>query len=63
MKKQGVFSSYAYLDKNLMYSGFQSFARLIRFNFFYQEILKTCFPSNKRFFFRFLDLGYIEMYY
>ena len=56
----------AYLGKNLMYSGFQSFAWLILFNCFIKKvpkILKTCFPSNKRFFFQFLDLGYIEIHY
>ena len=56
----------AHLGKNLMYSDFQSFARLVRFNCFIKKvpkILKSCFPCNKRFFFRFLDLGYIEIYY
>ena len=50
----------AYLGKNLMHSGFQSFARLILFKCFIKKVpkvLKTCFPSKKRFFFRFLDLG------
>ena len=56
----------AHLDKNLMYSDFQSFSRLIRFNSFIKKvpkILKTFFPSNVRFFYRFLDLMHIGMYY
>ena len=50
------------IERTLVFKVLPSLSGLTVLSFF-EKMLKTCFPSNVRFFFRFFDLRYIGMYY